>query len=770
MHIALAIGLLWLVTGACDCDANLQQVTPRLEFYHVDMVATPPASLDQMTAIPQDDLLLVDFGQVDVGNVARRYLFLRNSGTADLDLVSAEIAPNTSPDLLIGCLDGADFLTDCAVGPQAPISITPGRDLIVEIAYAPAEAGADSGSFSLHFNVSLHQVVTVQVQATAVTPEIQVCFADCVGAESDPACAGAGELCNDQVDRDQLVVDFGDVEMEASRERLVTVRNQGELPLQVASIALAGTSHDQYSLELTGSGLPGTLAAGQEAEFTVRFEPRWGGPHTENLIIQSSDANEPEVVLILSGQGVAPRICPEPMLLDFGNVQAGVPVTQSFVLRSCGLQTLHLMDLTMAVGGSPDFSMPTPPNLPTNLQPGEQIEVQVVYNPPTAGSDSGGVDIFSNDQSADPATGLTGTVLLRGNAVEKACDIQTTPFAVNFGVVVLGDAPTMDVIIANVGTDPCTISDVAVSVNTPDNEFSLAASPGAMTLGVGELATATVQYTPVAPLGQDTGTLSVFANDKDTNEVRIDLNGFSVPPGGEGPIAVCSVTPAQSVPFQTVTWNGSQSYDTNNRPITEYRWEVFAFPPGSGATLRGVGAVRTTEVDFAGDYIASLVVVNDLGQTSDRVYCTTTVVPTQDLWIEMFWQHTGDDMDLHMLRPGGMRRTNGDCYYANCVPIMGTARLEWGQPGYTGDNPRLDRDDIPGDGPENINIADPEDGVFTVFVHDFPGSSYTPANQVTVKVYIEGVFQQQFVNSISGENSDWDVCTITWPSGVITPL
>ncbi len=766
----MSLGFLLLATNACECgDAGLQEATPSLEVYSVNDSGTSPAA-DQMTPIPDDDHIQVDMGQVDAGVVKRRFVFLRNTGRGDLQLVSAQVNPNTSTDMVIGCLQGAQFITDCAFGDNR-LNISPGHDLVIEIDYAPAESGSDSGSISLQFNVLTHQNVTVDITGQAVTPEIQVCFSDCIGDQGGAECSGAGPLCNDEVERDQFILDFGDIHMNDSAMRIVTIRNQGQRPLNVSSIALADMSHGQYTLDTSSSGLPGELQPDDEAQVLITFSPQWGGLHAENLIVQSSDVNEPEVLVKLSGQGIAPRVCPDPMLLDFGNVQIGAPVVKTFTLESCGLEVLNLQNLQMASGSSPDFSLPTPPAMPANYNPGESVEVEVQYYPQTAGSDSGGVEIFSNDQSADPNTGLTGTVVLKGNAVEKACDIQATPFAVNFGVVVVGNQPTMDVVVANVGTDPCDVSDIRITANTPDDEFSLSNFSGATTLQPGDMTTVQVGYDPSPPLGQDTGILSVFANDKDTDEVKIDLNAFSVPPDGDGPIAVCSVTPNQDVPpFTTVTWDGSQSYDSNNRPITEYRWNIFAFPPGSGATIQGSGATRTSVVDFAGDYIASLVVVNDLGQTSDTCYATATVVPTQDLWIEMFWQHSGDDMDLHLLAPGGIPRTNTDCFYANCVPVFGHSVLDWGQQGYSGDDPRLDRDDIPGDGPENINIANPVDGRYTVFVNDYPGHSYVGGNEVTVKIYIDGVLAQEFVKTITGENEDWYVCNVDWPSGNINPL
>jgi hypothetical protein len=393
--------------------------------------------------------------------------------------------------------------------------------------------------------------------------------------------------------------------------------------------------------------------------------------------------------------------------------------------------------------------------------------VGVEYYPQTPGSDAGGVDIFSSDITSDPATHLTGTVALLGRSDPNVCDILATPFAVNFGSIEVGQSATTDLVLSNVGNDSCVIDRVEITQNTPDSEFAMIQGPAPGTsFDPGDILHVGLGYNPTTH-GQDVGVLSVFGNDKDTNEVKIDLNAFGLYPGGTGPVAVCSVDPVSAVPLTTVTWHGDQSYDTNNRPITVYNWTVVSFPAGSAARLIGTGANRYTEVDLAGTYIAELTVENDLGQVSLPCRAATTVTPTEDLWIEMYWTYSGDDMDLHLLRPGGSPRTSGDCYFMNCT---GWFPPDWGVTSYDGDDPHLDLDDIPGTGPENINISDPADGVYTVFVHDYPGSVNNTPNPVTVNIYVDGALVRTFNETVTTEDQDWYVCEIDWPSGTVTPL
>jgi uncharacterized protein YfaP (DUF2135 family) len=133
----------------------------------------------------------------------------------------------------------------------------------------------------------------------------------------------------------------------------------------------------------------------------------------------------------------------------------------------------------------------------------------------------------------------------------------------------------------------------------------------------------------------------------------------------------------------------------------------------------------------------------------------------------MFWSHTGDDMDLHLLAPGGTPRSTRDCYFANCDDYWG---LDWGRLGDSSDDPSLDLDDIPGTGPENINISDPESGEFTVFVHDYPGSVRYDPTDVTVNIYLGGVQVFSETRRISGEDLDVYYARVNPNTGAVTPM
>ncbi len=242
------------------------------------------------------------------------------------------------------------------------------------------------------------------------------------------------------------------------------------------------------------------------------------------------------------------------------------------------------------------------------------------------------------------------------------------------------------------------------------------------------------------------------------------------------PVAICSVSPASVRPItESATWQGGDSYDPDGEPIVEYRWSLVSKPTGSSVNMPGGSSANRTGfvTDLAGSYVGRLIVVTSDGRTSEPCETTLTAIPVENLWIEIYWQYSDDDMDLHLVRPGGSLVSNNDCYYANCVDY-GFGTLDWGTWGSAADDPSLDLDDIPGTGPENINIQAPEAGTFTAYVHDYSGSTgdSPSSNVVTMNIYIGGALTWSGTKtySWSDEDSYKPFASIAWPSGVVTGL
>ena len=136
---------------------------------------------------------------------------------------------------------------------------------------------------------------------------------------------------------------------------------------------------------------------------------------------------------------------------------------------------------------------------------------------------------------------------------------------------------------------------------------------------------------------------------------------------------------------------------------------------------------------------------------------------TARIVVEVTWTEAGDDMDLHLLAPGGELTTDTDCYYLNCKAFDGESSLDWGEEGVAEDNPTLNIDDITGTGPEVISLPEPAPGAYTIVVHDFPGSPIEDGNEVSVRVFLDGELEVSDTRIMTGEDIYLAFTEITVP-------
>jgi hypothetical protein len=454
------------------------------------------------------------------------------------------------------------------------------------------------------------------------------------------------------------------------------------------------------------------------------------------------------------GDDYFPVIEVEPQLISFGNIPVGQTISEVFTVSNAGDARLEIDSMTLT--GSGTFSL-TQVDFSDGIAPDETFDVVVSFTPTLADAvEEGAVEILSTD----PATPRVTVELLGGLDVPA---LSITPNPLDFGYVYIGSPQTLPLTLTSVGQAPITLQSFSIT----GSAFT-AVEGGAwpLTLDPGDETTMEVTFDPQVSGHSFAETITVVS-DTPAEPASAQLLGTTE---ASGPVAVCEVDPTEVQPNQdSATWYGNESYDAAGYEIVDYDWTLYSQPGGSTATMPVGGADRRNfRPDLAGEYVGQLIVTNELGEVSEPCYATLTATPVEDLWIQMYWAHNQDDMDLHLLRPGGVLRTDGDCYYANCVGGSFWS-LDWGVAGDPSDDPSLDLDDIPGTGPENINIESPESGLFEVYVNDYTGSTpdYTGANDVTVVIFIAGYQVWTDTRAISGEGRDEHFASISWPAGTV---
>ncbi|HMU81022.1 MAG TPA: choice-of-anchor D domain-containing protein [Microthrixaceae bacterium] len=465
----------------------------------------------------------------------------------------------------------------------------------------------------------------------------------------------------------------------------------------------------------------GTGLAACTPDFTVIDKP---DPATE-----PEDSDAPAVEEAPQGAG---QLVIDPPSWDFGKRDEGDGADATFTLTNTGSEPVDVTGV--ALDGDAAFTSDAVGTSFT-LAPGESAPVVVTYTAPPDPA-NGDLVVTSNDPAAaELHQPLTGYGRVRSVSLPD----------LDFGYVLLDTTTNLQLPITNDGNSPITID--AITSSDPHFPASLA---GPVTIRQGESLMVDVGFSP-EQVATYTSKLSV------TSDATHRLPaGTASGQGATGPVAVCwSDPPTVAAIHETFELIGWDSYDLMGRPLTA-SWRWVSKPRGSAAPAlnRQLNQGPLT-VDVVGDYVAELVVTNDLGMVSAPCQTTVHAIADMDLWVEMFWEHA-EDMDLHLARGTADLFSAGDCYYQNCLN-----GLEWGQAGDL-DNPSLDLDDTTGTGPENINIARPAANTFRVAIHDHPFRKYQGANDVTINVYLFGQFEYTDTRTLVGEDDVVEVVEIDW--------
>jgi hypothetical protein len=434
------------------------------------------------------------------------------------------------------------------------------------------------------------------------------------------------------------------------------------------------------------------------------------------------------------------EIAVAPEEVAFGDVVVMEPSMQQVFISNAGQREL---EVSLSIEGDGAFLLTESEQ---TLETDGSWAVGIGFLPETYLDYTATLTIASNDET-DPL--LTLPITGRGVDAPRP-DIDIQPLVVDFGTVDAGIPSVQFLEIFNTGTADLHLG----AVNQEGSgAFQLTTDPSYGTVAPDASTPVILTYNPTQDTG-DSGTLSITSDDVDEPAVEVTLLGNG---GGdfEYPVPVIDC-PGTSAPPEFITLDGSDSYDPGGNEPLQFIWLLTQKPTGSQGYITNL-ITDTTDLwsDIAGDYEVQLQVMNSQGVTSAPDRCLIQAIPLDELHVELTWDTTNVDLDLHLIESGfELFETPGDCNFCNKNPQWGGAGSE--------DDPRLDLDDR-SDGPENTNIEIPADGDYRVKVHYFDPVG-GPATTATVTIWTYGVevFRSQ---KILEWNEVWDVGQVNWPDG-----
>ncbi|MFB6296507.1 MAG: choice-of-anchor D domain-containing protein, partial [Halobacteriales archaeon] len=258
----------------------------------------------------------VAFGNVRVGETGDARISVQNDGSQPLDLTGIAIA-------------GANASAFTLAGDTGTGTLAPGANRTFAVRFSPSAIGSRTATVEITSDDPDTPTVEVSLGGTGVQPDVGVA-----------------------ADR----VAYNDTRVGGVRERIVTVRNDGNANLTVENVSVAGADADAFSL---AGSRTFALGPGETRDLRVQFAPGAGGDAAATLEIASDDPDEATTTVELAGTAVAPQVTVSPEALTFGDVQIDTTVTRTVTLSNDADATAALTIRSLSIIGSDagDFSV-----------------------------------------------------------------------------------------------------------------------------------------------------------------------------------------------------------------------------------------------------------------------------------------------------------------------------------------------------------------------------------------------------------------------------
>ncbi|HUP87336.1 MAG TPA: choice-of-anchor D domain-containing protein [Acidimicrobiales bacterium] len=406
----------------------------------------------------------LSFGTVSVGSSLTRPVQLFNVGSETLNINSFFRSSGSAEFQVIS-------------GPSTPVAVEPGNFIEYTVRFAPVDEGDEIASFQVNSNDQFEPVKQIPASGTGAVGNIVV----------------SGDLR------------FGTVARGTQAIREVTVFNTGGGVLNLSSVAFVGGSDSAFSV--VNPQAPQAVQPGEHLMFTIKFAPPANsGPaeRTGTLRIQSDDPNSPptctttcgRVDVPASGTPGVPAATVGSSSIGFGSVAVDNRTTPSFVDKtlvianqaSCPLCDLSVESLLITGADSVDFTLVSPPALPTKVAAGTQLELTVRFNSAVEGPRSATLTVNTDDpvtpsfpvsltgSGLKPAIGAAPSPLIFGPTVYSpmcgvSCGVTSPVVITNTGqaelildVLSLGASPAFS---APAATTPPTRKQIGTTLSEP---------------------------------------------------------------------------------------------------------------------------------------------------------------------------------------------------------------------------------------------------------------------------------------------------------------
>ncbi|MFZ0283932.1 MAG: choice-of-anchor D domain-containing protein [Terriglobales bacterium] len=382
---------------------------------------------------------------------------------------------NTSVTISQAAMTGAGFSVS---GLPLPVTLAVGQSTSFSVVFAPQASGTVNGNVAF--------------------------TSDAINSPLNLPLSGSG-LAPGSLSANPASISFSNVVVGNNQSVSETLTNTSSTSVTITQAVTTGAG-----FSVSGLSLPATLTGGQSTSFNVVFTPQSAGNTNGNLAV-SSNASNPTLNIPLAGSAVEPgTLTPTLPSISFGNVQVGHNKTISETVTNTGGSDVTISQATVSGTG---FSVSgiTPP---ITLTAGQSVSFNVVFTPPSSGTDSGNIAIKSDASNPTLNIPLSGTGTPAGQ-------LAVSPTTLSFGNVVVGNSSQKT---AQLQASGATVTVSSVNVNNA--EFTVSGLSFPVTIPAGQSAQFTVTFKPEST-GATSGTAS-FVSDASNSPTVLGVNGTGI--------------------------------------------------------------------------------------------------------------------------------------------------------------------------------------------------------------------------------------------------
>ncbi|MEQ8985456.1 MAG: choice-of-anchor D domain-containing protein, partial [Deltaproteobacteria bacterium] len=298
--------------------------------------------------------------------------------------------------------------------------------------YCPETLGDDTG--------------TLRIETNNPNPSARDVFVPLVGTGGGP-----------DIEVIPLEINFGLVSTLAPARRSVLILNAGFDTLDITGFVEDVAQTGAFSAP---TATQVSLEQGESITIPIEFLPTQEGLFESGFTIQSNDADEPEVTVDLTGEGIVLPPCnfvAAPTSMSFGVVEATRSIRRAFEIQNVGADQCLVTSAEMTPGSDMAFSLPDGEVTSQLIEPGASLTVNVEFAPQQSGTYAGGVE-FSISDPNNPFN----TIDLSGTGADAT--LLIVPNDLDFGTIGVDCAARARLVtMYNTGSTPATITSIAMA-------------------------------------------------------------------------------------------------------------------------------------------------------------------------------------------------------------------------------------------------------------------------------------------------------------------